>query len=364
MIKSIINKISRKKKSVKYTLTNQAQCLLTKLSTNLNKPLNKPTSIIISVTPNCPLRCRQCDIWKSPPTKPLTLQHGKLIIDKLYQWLGEFCLNFTGGEPFLDHDLLQIIKYAENKGIITHINTNGFLIDRKLALAIIDSNLSVISFSIDSPLSPTHDYLRGVRGTYQIALKAIRYLQKNRINHPKIYINSVIMDANIKNLDKLVLLVQKEKIDGITFQALLPNLASSQKPIDLRQNSLWPKNTRTLIKNIDKIIAKSRNNKIIHSSSDNLKIIKKYYINPNYLDNIQCFAGINNFIIDQQGNIRLCFSLKPIGNIFRNNPKDVWINQKSQRQRQIIRQCHQSCKIITCNRFDNQRLNAITSRHF
>ena len=172
------------------------------------------------------------------------------------------------------------------------------------------------------------------------------------------------MDANIKNLDKLVLLVQKEKIDGITFQALLPNLASTQKPVDPRQNPLWPKNIKTLAKNIDKIITKSHNSTIIHSTNENLEIVKKYYINPDCLDNIQCSAGINNFIVDQHGDIRLCFELEPIGNIFRDNPKDVWLNQKSQHQRQTIRQCRKPCKIITCNRFDNQRLNAITSRHF
>lgn len=344
----------KKIKQLVSTFQNKYQILLIKLSKNLNRPLCQPTSIIISITPNCPLRCRQCDIWKSPSSKTISLKEGIYIVDKLQKWLDTYCLYITGGEPFLNQDLTKIIKYAENNKITTNVNTNGVLINQKLSSSIIDSKLSNITFSLDGANPTTHDYLRGVKGTFKKTLQAIRSLSSSN-NHPHIYINSIIMKKNQEELIDLIKIAETEKVDGITFQNLLPNLASKKTIHD--NNPLWPTDINRIKKIIKKIIFLSKTKKIIHSSEADLRQLSDYYTDPESLAKLQCSAGINNFIVDHQGDVYLCFNFASIGNIFKDNPRDIWLGQKAQNQREKIRRCQEYCKITACNRIDTNRLN-------
>ena len=129
-------------KKIKYCqviLSTWYQDMLIKASLNSNKPLNKPTSIIFNLTPNCVLKCRQCDIWKNPPEKHISYDEAKIIIDKLHSWLGNCYIFFTGGEPLMNKDLPKIIGYAYSQGTISHINSNATLIDENMAKKLVPS---------------------------------------------------------------------------------------------------------------------------------------------------------------------------------------------------------------------------------
>lgn len=341
---------------IKYTVKINWQKNLINLSINLNRPLNKPTSIIIDITPNCVLRCQQCNLWKTPPHVHLTFAQAKIIIDKLHKWLGNYYLFFTGGEPFLNPNLPKIIKYAESKGIFTHVNSNAFLINKDLSKKIIDSKLSAISISLDGASPSTHDKLRGVKNAYKNAIQAIRLLKKNK--KIAIYLNTVIMQPNLKDLEQLIKIAQKEKTNGLTFQCLLPTLATNETTNQTKNSPLWP-NVSSLKKILNKIIKKIPQNKIILSTENDLQLAKKYYANPNYLDSFKCNAGINNFIINYLGEVKLCWHFPKIGNIFKENPKNIWLNHESAKQRKIIRTCKKPCKIIACNQINIERQKTV-----
>lgn len=327
------------------------QRVLIKISKYLNRPLNKPTSIMINVTQNCILHCRQCDLWKTKPEKQMTFNQAKEIIDQLHNWLNNFYLFFTGGEPFINKDLPKIIKYAQSIGIVCHVNSNAFLIDEKLAKQIIDSKLDSISISLDGAQASTHDYLRGTPGTYKKVIKAIKLLK----NGPKIYLNTVIMKQNVSELTQLISLSQKNT-NGINFQCLLPTLTSKDDLNDLQKSSLWPKfnKLKSEIKKITKLIKNQKTNLLL--KENDLNQIIDYYQKPVSVNkHIVCAAGINNFIVDQKGDVKLCYGFPIIGNIFKSSPKNIWLSKKAQSQRKAIRKCQNSCKLIKCNKVDIKR---------
>ena len=348
-------------KKIKYCqviLSTWYQYMLIKASLNSNKPLNKPTSIIFNLTPNCVLKCRQCDIWKNPPEKHISYDEAKIIIDKLHSWLGNCYIFFTGGEPLMNKDLPKIIGYAYSQGTISHINSNATLIDENMAKKLVDNHLFAISISLDGANSKTHDYLRGMSKTFSKAINAIKYLQKYP-QSPKIFINTVMMKNNTSELLDIVKLAKKHRTDGITFQSLLPNLGPNT--VDNTQpdkNPLWP-NTKDIVKNIKKIINLSKTDSIILSSEEDLQTDIGYYQNYHSLDHLTCAAGINNFIIDHLGNVRLCFGFPAIGNILKETPPNIWFSPKAQSQREAIRKCQQSCKIIGCNRANTKRNHTV-----
>lgn len=358
-MKKIFKKINKLKISIQIIINYYFQKLLIFISKYLNRPLNKPTSIMINVTQNCILHCQQCNLWKTKPEKQMTLKEAKIIIDNLYDWLGKFYLFFTGGEPFINQQLPEIINYAQNKGIICHVNSNAFLIDKKLSQKIINSQLDSISISLDGAKESTHDQLRGTPGTYKKVIKAIKLLQ----NGPKIYLNTVIMKPNITELRTLIKLSKKSNTNGINFQCLLPTLSSNEKNTDLPKNKLWPK-FKLLKSEIKKIVKTSRfdKNNLITTETE-LNQILKYYQNPIKANKkIICAAGINNFIVDQYGDVKLCYGLPIIGNIFSSPAKKIWLNHQAQQQRKIIRKCQNLCKTIKCNQIDISRQIIVESK--
>lgn len=338
-----------------------SQAFIISISRNLNKPFNKPTSITINITNNCNSHCQHCYLWQSKPEKQLTFDQAKKIIDKLYEWLGNFYLFFTGGEPFLNQNLTEIIKYAQNKGIICHVNSNALLIDQKLAQKIIDSKLDSISISLDGAKTTTNNQIRGIPIAYQKVIQAVKLLK----NGPNIYINTVIMKPNTNELIPLIKLSQIKKTNGINFQCLLPTLATKENIRDMQSGPLWPqyKDVKSQIKKIIKLKPSQKYNLL--ADENYLNQIINYYKNPITANqNITCAAGINNFIVDNKGNVRLCFDMSPIGNIFKTSAKKIWTSKKAQKQRKIIRKCPKLCKTTFCNKIDIHRQIKVESQNY
>ena len=94
----------------------------------------KPLDVICEISYICNLACPTCFRWTSKPDEhELNTEEWKGVLTKLKAWLGTFNLTFTGGEPFLRKDLLDILKFASGNGIITNVVSNGSLIDKTLA---------------------------------------------------------------------------------------------------------------------------------------------------------------------------------------------------------------------------------------
>lgn len=332
--------------------------VLSRLSVVLNYPLGKPTSVMFNITPNCVLKCKHCDIWRNKSEKQITFDEAKKIIDNLYNWLGPFYFFFTGGEPLINKDLPKMLRYCHSLGINTHVNSNASLITDVLAKELVNSHLSAISISIDGAKPETHDLLRGVKGTHKKAINAIRLLNKYKKNRksPTILINTVIMRPNLDELVDLASLSLSEKTDGITYQCLLPNFGIIHDSND--NLNLWPEKKR-VIKTLNRVIKFIPKNKIVLSTPQFLESAIQYYTNPNYINTLKCTAGINSFIVDHKGGVRLCFQYPLIGNIFKQKSQDLWKNAIAQKQRQIIKNCTQPCKIMACNRIDNQRQQSV-----
>lgn len=347
-----MKEIKKIKIKIQAILHAYSQACLISISKNLNKPLNQPTSITLTVTVNCNSHCHHCHLWQTKPEKQLTLPQAKKIINQLHDWLGNFYLFFTGGEPFLNQDLPKIIKFAQNKGIICHVNSNAILINQNLAQKIIDSRLDSISISLDGAKALTNNQVRGTPNAYQKVIQAIKLLQPG----PNIYLNTVIMKPNINELVPLIKLSQQKKTNGINLQCLLPTLETKDSVEDMQTGLLWPKH-KDVKSQIQKIIKlnPSQKQKLLADENYLHKIID-YYQNPILANQkTTCAAGINNFIVDKKGDVRLCFDMPPIGNILKDSASKIWHSQKAQQQRKTIRKCQKLCKTTACNKVDINR---------
>jgi SynChlorMet cassette radical SAM/SPASM protein ScmF len=140
------------------------------------------TSFYLYLTNGCNLRCRHC--WIAPsfvnseptPGEYLDLELLKQAVAQ-GKPLGLRNAKLTGGEPTLHPQFIEIADYLTSEGLSLNMETNGTLISADLARHLkTKTNLTFVSVSIDGPNAEVHDPFRGVKGSFDDAVRGFRHL--------------------------------------------------------------------------------------------------------------------------------------------------------------------------------------------
>ena len=329
----------------------------------------KPQQITFDVTDRCQMQCVTCSKWKTVASdvmdKELTTDDWKEVLNKLHNWLGDgFWFCFSGGEPFLRQDILELAEYAHSLGIKVASMTNAFSI-QNLYEKIIDSPIESLNISLNAVNNPLiHDESRGRQGSYEKTIETIQTLTKLR-NEKKsslgINIATIMLPENLEEIIPLVEYVTKNKINGIMFQLLDDKesfhgyfyqsgckTSTYKMPVELRTK--YKNMAKRAIEVIDKLIEMKQAGHSIYNSYEQLNAMKVFFNNPDdILNEIICDVGTTNFAIDPYGDVRLCFNMEPVGNIKDSNPEDIWINERSKKCRNMTKSCKMYCRLLNCN---------------
>jgi len=146
-----------------------------------------PQRLWIELSSRCNLECRLC-VNKDIPSNlkgDMDLNLYKKIIDEVQGHVYDINL-FHRGEPLLHPDIIEIIEYANKKGIKTRIHTNSTLLSQDLSKKIILAGLDLISLSFDGYTKKTYEKNR-VNANYTKSLKnIINFLKlKKELNSKK-----------------------------------------------------------------------------------------------------------------------------------------------------------------------------------
>lgn len=325
--------------------------------------LLKPSSITLDITDRCSLRCKTCSKWLSKGEKEELDTHSwQKVISLLKEWLGDYRVCISGGELFLRDDIFEIISFARKQNVYVTAVTSGYHIDTTLAKKILTSGLNGISVTLNGITPETHDFTRGVKGSYEKALSAINLLNNSKKNM-FVCVTTVLMGYNQQEVIDLIKFTRENHLDGITFQAL--HDASSFRPFDndhhfheentwYVNHPLWPKDISNMLSVIDEIIEHKKKGYPVGNSFESLQWMKRYFQNPKEMLKTKCMVGLNNFSIDPYGETRLCFSMDSIGNILSQKPNQLWNGRKAIQQRKHIKTCKNTCRILMCNFNDKQ----------
>lgn len=104
-----------------------------------------------------------------------------------------FQINFGGGEPFLRKDFLQILRYAQARGITTCVSTNGTVLDDALVDELLEMAPVYLQVSLDGARAETNDAIRG-RGTFARIMAGIESLAVR--GYPDLSLNMVVTRLN------------------------------------------------------------------------------------------------------------------------------------------------------------------------
>ena len=135
--------------------------------------LRPPEAATMALTGACNLNCRHCAVDGSrPDAGTISLASAAAILDELRDMLVPR-VYFGGGEPLLHPDIIRIIGRAAERGFVSFLETNGFLLDRKTAGKLRTAGLSCACVSLHGPNGREHDEFSGRRGSFERALAAM-----------------------------------------------------------------------------------------------------------------------------------------------------------------------------------------------
>ena len=127
----------------------------------------RPERGLFELTYRCNLNCIHCYCKGSEELeRELTTEEIKGILDRIQK---EGCLEitFTGGEPLIREDFLEIYSYAKEKGFIISIFTNGLLFTKKIIEYLVKSPPFSIEITLNGITEPVYEGITQVKGSFK-----------------------------------------------------------------------------------------------------------------------------------------------------------------------------------------------------
>jgi MoaA/NifB/PqqE/SkfB family radical SAM enzyme len=282
----------------------------------------KPSFCCVAATDYCMLRCKMCNKWSEPLPKPgeaPTLEEWKNFISGFRELVDEgFEMDFGGGEALSMPGILELIKHAKKAGFRTTLASNGYLINKDMALQISQSGLDAISLSLDSYHPQIHDKMRGIKGVHQQVIKAIDNLTQYSPQTKK-GLCCIIMNENLDEIIKLVDWADSyPKVDWIYFMVVVQPNYSGPLTDDWKDeySYLWPKDTAKVIAVLDELIRLKQNGSKVSNR------------------------------INAYGFVQLCLFKDFIGNIRQDDIRKLWYSQNAELIRKKVDECKTNCHLL------------------
>ncbi len=163
----------------------------------------------VEPTSACNLNCQIC--MRRNLERPIAF----LSLDNFKKILNSGNFRYVGlhgwGEPLLNKQLFEMVKYAEAKGVFTNLTTNGTLVQQNVD-NILSSGLRELAFGI-------YD-----KDLFSRSLPQIQKLIVERNNRhsriPKTYLDITIYKDNLAQIPSLVKLGSEIRIDAVILHRL------------------------------------------------------------------------------------------------------------------------------------------------
>ena len=251
------------------------------------------------------------------------------------------------GEPLLNKNLFKMINYAKSHSSKTTITSNLVALQDR-GEELIDSGLDLLKVSLDTTNPETYHQIRQVDSFSQVIenLKKLIEIKKIRkTNLPEIRINFTIMKYNYKEIPEIIKLANYLGIKTILFQILL------FKDIFLRDNNeISDFQPQDLKIELEKGIAESAKLSVQTNLPEIIADLPYLWYSYNKNDSFskknkrRCLKPWISSYISANGDVKPCDCLGltdvVMGNIYKQNFKEIWNSKEYQEFRQAIKFFH------------------------
>ena len=167
-----------------------------------------PTSLGIEVTNACNLRCIMCH--RQAMNREVGFMDFDLFKECARQGIEmgvKMIVPFNYGEALLHPNLVDMVEYikAQSKETMVKINTNGMLLTKEYARALIRAGIDEITFSLEGCTKETHEKI-AVGSNYERVLTNLLNLidVKKENGTPRVRICMVRMEETVSEMKQLI----------------------------------------------------------------------------------------------------------------------------------------------------------------
>jgi len=277
----------------------------------------KPLQCSLYVTDRCNLDCAYCTEYNNSRPHP-TLENLKTWIRKIRD-LGTMRIALVGGEPLLHPDIVEIVRYCRKLGFATSLTTNGFLLTRKLVVALEDAGLQVLQISVDrmTPSAIT-------KKSFRTILPKLDYFRDSKIS---LHITGVICQDTLAD-SRAVLETGLSR--GIPTEVRLVH-ADPLSRFRVERGS-----REELEEFVDSMIERKRRGEKIHTSEAILNY-QRSLLRGEHVE-WTCMAGYKLFFVSAQGKFWICSMVHTDKDIMDVTLEDLYANYRK-------KSCQQGCGV-------------------
>ncbi|WP_394836934.1 radical SAM protein [Pendulispora rubella] len=315
-----------------------------------------PPALDISTNDLCGLKCIMCGNRASrrdPHT--ISVDDVRALVDEAAAW-GIRRVALTGaGEPFRDPAMLEHVAYANARGHLVTITSNGFPISEKMAADLAQRNVS-ISMSIHGATEATHDAIVGVPTAAEHAWRAVRRLVRARDGRPdsklRVNVSSVIQRDNLGEIPALVRRAREEGCNGINLQPVNLQHGFLKAGAIVRRDDigamsrLWPVDRAELDRVFEELSTlKPECGRFLHASLERLALLRRYFDDPSRdALGVTCRVGESFLAVDHRGQIKPCYRLPwSYGDARFQRLRPLWNSEAYARTRALVESCPLTC---------------------
>ena len=328
---------------------------------------SRPITLTFSVTGMCQSRCKTCNIgahFQENPKKIRALDLNIDEVEKFFKSLGyTYFLNFSGGEPFMRNDLVEIVdlalKYLKPK--IIHTPTNAFMPEKiervtREILNTINKYDSSIPFTVKPSIDgigEKHDEIRGLPGNFEKLKETIKRLKTVERDYKNFHLElgTVVSNFNINEIDEIEDWVHKQGV-----QSYRNDIAEQREEFFNIGEDITPGDEvyESLMNNFkQKVKANLKNKKSLARTTESMRLV--YYdlvvkILREKRQVIPCYAGISGIHLNYDGSIWPCCVIgyaHSMGNIktFNFDYDKLYNSSKAKKVRKYIKEKNCYCPL-------------------
>ena len=301
-----------------------------KIGLELTKPIidrvireHPLTTLFWECTLRCNLKCRHCgsDCHVTSALKDMPLEDFLPVLKSIARETDphNVMINVTGGEPLVRKDLEACGKAFYELGFPWGIVTNGRGLTPERYKSLLQSGIRAITVSLDG-IGDTHDWMRGVPGTYPLALRAIRMVAAS--GEVEYDVVTCVNKRSYKELEQIKELLISSGVKAWRLFTVFPVGRAAQDP-ELKLSGDEFRGTMDFIR-------RTRKEGRISVSYGCEGFLGKYEgeVRDHFF---LCNAGITTGSVMADGSIAACPSIRSDfsqGNIYRGDDfMDVWNNR-------------------------------------
>jgi len=279
-----------------------------------------PLAVLLEMTHRCPLQCGYCSnpVEMERASNELTTDEWKKVLTELAE-IGVLQVHFSGGEPTVRKDLVELVQHASDVGLYSNLITSAVLLSKEKLEALADAGLSHIQISFQASDPVLANRIGGFRNGHARKLEAAGWARE--VGLP-LTVNAVMHRQNMHQLPEIIDMAVAMDADRIEVANV--------------QYYGWAlKNRASLMPSIEQI---DEMTKVVEEAEARLKgILAIDFVIPDYYATRpkKCMGGWGRqfFNITPAGKILPCHAAETITDLnfesVRSNHSIAWIWQNS-----------------------------------